>query len=152
MGIRLTLLGTILFATAPLSLGAQAEIPTSPRERDYYAWITSVATAPHQAITPGNDSTNSRRYRLVVLTSEIYNTVIVEEIIFGREACCARVRSAREVDLDALVRQFQLRGERAGFSIDSSLSPTAFRVRFMGRRFDISNVHRQRVTVVQVKP
>ena len=131
-------------------LPAQIDVPTRPRERDYYAWITQVVTAPHALIEPRDDTTNSRRFRMVVLTSEIYSTAILEEVRFGPEGCCARVSSAREIDLDSLARRFGHQGELAGLTVVDALSPTSFRVRFKGRAFDLTNVDRPRIRVAEI--
>jgi len=133
-------------------LAAQVDIPTTPRDRDYYAWITSIATAPHQLITPRTDTANSRRYRMVVLTSEIYSTVIVEEVRYGSEGCCARVVAARQVNLDSLARHFQMKGELAGFTVLSSPAPTIFRVRFKGRDFEVSRIDQPNVRFTEIRP
>ena len=133
-------------------LAAQVDIPTTPRERDYYAWITSITTAPHQLITPRTDTTNSRRYRMVVLTSEIYSTLILEEVRYGPEGCCARVVAAREVNLESLARHFQMKGSLAGFTVISSPGPTTFRVRFKGRDFEVSRIDQPNVRFTELRP
>ncbi|MFH0959040.1 MAG: hypothetical protein V1897_10095 [Pseudomonadota bacterium] len=48
----------------------------------------------------------SRTYRVVVTTSEIYNRVYIEEITSGDEGCCAKIVSVREINLEQLYRRF----------------------------------------------
>lgn len=152
--VRLTFLVVAVIAHLVPSLAhAQVEIRTRPRnQRDHYAWVTQLESGDHLPVpNASQDSSRSRRFRLAVLTSEIFSTILIEEVRYGVEACCARVASVREVDLSAMARHFGIRGELAGVRIIRSLSPTAFRINFRSRTFDLTNIDRPTITVTEVR-
>jgi len=134
------------------SLAPQVEISTRLRKQhDHYAWVTQLETGDHLPVpNSSQDSSRSRRFRLAVLTSEISSTILIEEVRYGVEACCARVVSVREVDLSEMAGHFGMRGELSGVHIIRSLSPTSFRISFRNRIFDLSNIDRETITVTQV--
>ena len=151
--VRFTLLVvSVLALVAPSLARAQVEIRTLPRnERDHYAWVTQLETGAHLPVPiDSRDSSRSRRFRLAVLTSEIFSTILIEEVRYGVEACCARVTSVRELDLSAMARQFEMGRELAGVRVVRSLSPTAFRISFRSRTFDLTNIDRPRITVTEI--
>jgi hypothetical protein len=132
---------------------AQVSVGTKVRpERDYLDWITQLETAPHTSLPPSSaDSARSKRYRLAVLTSEIYSTVLIEEVRFGDAGCCACVAVVRELDLDQMARAFSMRGEITGVRIVRPLSPTSFRITMHGRTFDLDDIDRPTVRVTEVR-
>ena len=134
-------------------LGAQVPVSTKAHAQgDYLAWVTQLETAPHISLPPAQaDSARSKRYRLAVLTSEIYSTVLIEEVRFGTEGCCARLASVRELDLAQMARGFGLRGEIAGVRVVRAQSPTSFQITMHGRTFDLQNIDESTIRVVEVR-
>jgi hypothetical protein len=130
---------------------AQVEIPTRLRDAlDHYAWVTQLETGDHITVRGESlDSARTRRFRLAILTSEVYSTIVIEEVRYGIEGSAARVASVREVDLSAIARHFKMGAAIMGARIVRSLAPTSFRVSVGGRVFDLSHVDRSTITVTE---
>ena len=124
-------------------------VRTIPQTRpDYYEWITSLSEGPAQSLAVDElAKVQARILRVVVLTSEIYNTVYIEEITIGREGCCRRLKSIRKLDLEDWAQQLKTKGELAGFRIVRWNTPTTAEVEFQGRAFVLSELDRARVRV-----
>ena len=115
---------------------------------DYYAWISALSVGPTEyTYGPNEQDTTGRTYRIAVLTSEIYNTVLIEEISEGQEGCCMKLVAVRELDLEALTEKFSLRGETSGFEVIRWLSPTSLEVSLLGHRFVVSELFMAEVLV-----
>ena len=91
-----------------------------------------------------------RAYRVVQLVSEIYDTVLIEEVALGHEGCCVKVKAVRRVDLDGFAKTFGFIGEIAGFRFLSWESGTSFRFRFHDREFIAAGLHKPRLAVDEV--
>jgi len=128
---------------------AEVLVRTIPHARaDYYEWITSLSEGPtYSLLVDELAEIQARIFRVVVLTSEIYNTVYIEEITTGREGCCRRLKSIRKLDLEDWAQQFKMKGELAGFRIVRWSTPTTAEVEFQGRAFVLTDLDRARVRV-----
>lgn len=111
------------------------EIPTHPRALDYYASITQLSMGSREYSRSPGDPEIGRQYRAAVLTSEIFSTLVIELVTTGEEGCCATVAWSRAVDTEALRGAFNIRGEFAGFIVDSWRSARSFQFSVQGRRF-----------------
>jgi len=131
----------------------QVSVGTKVRpDRDYVDWITQLETAPHMSMPPESaDSARSKRYRLAILTAEIYSTVLIEEVRFGDAGCCARIALVRELDLEQMTAAFRMQGEIAGVRVVRALSSTSFRITMHGRTFDLDDVDRLAIRVTEVR-
>src|SRR5438046_10151837 len=75
-----------------------AEVRVSPwKNRAYYAWIVFLSegpimwrSMPPKAAGEEPDSVG-RAYRVVQLVSEIYDTILIEEVTLGNEGCCKKI-------------------------------------------------------------
>ncbi|TMI24027.1 hypothetical protein E6H36_09325 [Candidatus Bathyarchaeota archaeon] len=131
-----------------------AEIRVSARKNhDYYAWIVFLSEGPitWRSIPPktaGEDPKSvGRAYRIVQLVSEIYDTILVEEVTLGNEGCCKKVSGVSEVDLDGFTKAFGFVGEISGFTFVKWESPTSFRFRFREREFVAAGLGRSSLTI-----
>jgi len=136
-----------------LPFGVQADsikkIATHPKEKaDYYPWITYLSQGPTDWLDEKSTSVvQGRAYRIVVLTSEIYDSVYIEEITSGDEGCCVSVTSIRKLDLDQLFSEFGIVGERTGFKLIRWLSPTSVEFSIHSRKFRMTNIADKQVEV-----
>ena len=127
-------------------------IPTTLRAtQDYYPWITALSSGPVQW-TSDEETEISRglAYRVVVLTSEIYDTVLLEEITLGNEGCCVALGTVRELDLRALADHFGLRGEMSGFRLTRWMGPDSFEFQLHRRTFGVDALGADSVKVHEV--
>jgi len=138
----------------PAHHAAAAEVRMSPwKDRDYYAWIVFLSEGPTmwREIPSPNRSEGpksvGRAYRVVQLVSEIYDTILVEEVTFGHEGCCKKVRSVTKIDLDAFAKAFGFVGEISGFEFIQWGSGTSFLFRFKGRLFLATGLGKPALTV-----
>jgi hypothetical protein len=135
-----------------------AEVRVSPwQNRDYYARIVFLSEGPitwrsTPPKTAGEEPTSvGRAYRVVHLISEIYDTVLVEEVTLGNEGCCKKVRGVSRVDLDGFAKAFGFVGEISGFEFVKWESETSFRFRFKGREFKATGLGNSRLTISEVR-
>ena len=147
-----------LLALAWLSSHAlAAEVRVSPwKSRDYYASIVFLSEGPitwrsTPPKTVGEDPTSvGRGYRVVQLISEIYDTLLVEEVTLGDEGCCKKVMRVSRVDLDGFAKAFGFIGEISGFEFVKWESETSFRFRFKGREFKATGLGNPKLTISEV--
>ena len=85
--------------------------------------------------TSTQDSIRGRRYRVAVLTSEIFSTVIIELVTYGPEGCCAKLAWSRQADMETLRRSFHLGMELAGLVVTAWRSDRSFEFTLQKRRF-----------------
>lgn len=145
-----------LVAHCIIGAGASAEvshsIPAPISERSAgrnYAWISFMTLGPASEIKGGTDEVASRRLRVVVTLSEIYNSLSIEELTFGEENCCVRVATSRSVSLESFMDAFGMHGEVQGCEFDKWLSPSSFAFTFQERRFILTNAGAADVSVVE---
>jgi len=115
---------------------------------NHYPWITFLSEGPIDWFE--NDETakvQGRAFRVVVLTSEIYNTIYLEEITLGREGCCKRLAQIRKFNLEVFAKEFGFIGELSGFEVIRWVTPTSFEFRFREYSFLMSGINRSRVKV-----
>jgi hypothetical protein len=86
----------------------------------------------------------------VHLVSEIYDTVLIEEVTFGSEGCCKKVRNVRKVDLEAFAKAFDMVGEISGFEFLNWGVDDSFRFRFKGREFHASGLGKSPLTISEL--
>jgi hypothetical protein len=133
----------------PLACAAESRIPTKPADTtDYYPWIRELSSGPAKWQDESeSDASAGQMNRVAVLVSEIFNTVLLEELTFGDEGCCATIRRVRELDLEAFVRRFGFQGEISGFQLGPWLGPDAIQFSFKERRFRLDGLGRDTVCV-----
>lgn len=147
-----------LVVLAWLSPDAQAaEIRVSPwKSRDYYASIVFLSEGPitWRSMPPkvaGEEPKSvGRAYRIVQLVSEIYDTILIEEVTLGNEGCCRKVRGVSQIDLDGFVKAFGFAGEISGFQFVKWESESSFRFRFKDREFTAAGLGKSRLTISEV--
>lgn len=86
---------------------------------------------------------------MLVLTSEVYDQILIEEVRLGAEGCCAQLVAVYEVPSDDLERHFRLGGEFSGVRIVDAPSSTKFRFTIKGRMFQMHVLSLQKVRVTE---
>jgi hypothetical protein len=142
------------FTMAPAQAGEYVNTSIQ-KTADYYVWITMLS--PGEKIWNnlsdkdyerlGEKAIAARQFRIAVTTSEIYNTVYLEEITEGPEGCCRKFVKIRQLDLNDMQKKFNLRGELAGFEVYYWTSPTSFKFKLQDRTFDLSGLDKLKVFV-----
>ncbi len=123
-------------------------IPTSPAKANYYPWITFLSEGPVDWFAKDESApVQGRPYRLVITTSEIYNSIYIEMVTLGGEGCCKKLKTVRKFDLDAFASAYKFIGEQAGFEFIEWLSPTSLVFRYQEREFVMSDIGKERVSV-----
>jgi hypothetical protein len=130
-------------------LAQEIEVPTqTAKYADHYPWITFLSEGPIDWFEKDETAkVQGRAFRVVVLTSEIYNTIYLEEITLGREGCCKRLAQIRKFNLEVFAKGFGFIGELSGFEVIRWVTPTSFEFRFRERSFLMSEINRSRVKV-----
>jgi hypothetical protein len=138
----------LLVLLASTATAGSVFVSTEPAKANYYQWITFLSEGPIDWFEENeNAKVQGRAYRVVVLVSEIYNTVYLEEVTFGSEGCCKEVLSTRRFDLKAFTSAFGFKGELSGFEFVQWLSPTSFVFRYHERNFVMSAINKAKVKV-----
>ena len=122
---------------------------------DYYVWITalSVGEKIRTNISEmnqeklGKKAIDARQFRVAVTTSEIYNSVYLEEITHGPEGCCLKFAKIRKLDLHDMQKKFKLQGELSGFEVSYWTSPTSFKFKIHNRTFELSDLDKTKVYI-----
>lgn len=95
----------------------------------------SVNVSPEPSENERDRVARTKRLRLVVYRSEVYQSVRIETLAEGLEGCCARVTSARALDLEAFANHFGFKGEATGFTFVGWISPQAFTFSYQAKLF-----------------
>ncbi len=84
---------------------------------------------------PFDENIESEAYRVLVTTSEIYNSIFIDRVVFGTETCCKRVDKTWEIDSFELSEKLELRGEFTGFKFIQWNSTNEFIFEIKRQRF-----------------
>ncbi len=122
---------------------------------DYYAWVSELKTGPSESAklsdeeyeTKPHDIPRGRHFRVAALTSEIYSSAYIEEVVFGYEGCCKRVAHIWKFDLEELFDQFKLKGDLAGFTLVKWEDPRSFQFRLQGALYRASGLGTNQIKV-----
>lgn len=87
---------------------------------------------------------------MVITTSEIYNSVYIEEITRGPEGCCLELREARKIDLEEFRNKFSLIGETSGFRVLGWNSPRSFNFSIHDRKFKVTKVGSASIDITEM--
>jgi hypothetical protein len=128
--------------------GGKIFVDTTVSNSDYYPWITKMEIGPIDWVYESEDVAG-RAYRVVVTTSEIYNSMYFEEITIGDEGCCVKVSSTRMFEIEQFAKKAGLKGELASLRFVEWLSPTSFKFKFHNRSFILRNVEKKIVSVME---
>ena len=124
--------------TFSLVNGQTVELELKPVTKDYYAWLTSLNEGPVDWLDEPEGEVEGRAYRTCITTSEIYNSLYVEEVTFGTEGCCKRISSKKELDLHELFNKFGLTGEVANVEFSQWVDHSTFELEIQDQLFSIS--------------
>jgi hypothetical protein len=138
----------LTFALMAGVTSAQSVVINTTPEKASYPWITQLSQGPIDWFEKDENATvQGRAYRVVVLVSEIYYTVLIEQVTLGREGCCKKVARSRQVDLSAFVAKYQFAGELTGFKFVRWVGPTSFVFSYKEREFVMSEINQTKVKI-----
>jgi hypothetical protein len=149
MKSTLHLVALLFLALSPVAAFAKpVAIPTKPANANYYPWITQLSQSPIDWFAKDTSAKiQGRAYRVVVLLTDIYNSVYFEQVTFGTEGCCKAIASVRQFDIKAFSAKFGFTGELTGFRFMRWLSPTSFIFRYQDRLFMMAAIDEPEVQV-----
>jgi hypothetical protein len=134
-----------------------AEVRVSAwKNRGYYASIVFLSEGPiaWRSTPPKSEGEEpnsvGHAYRVVQLVSEIYDTILLEEVTLGNEGCCKKIVGVSKVDLDGFAKAFGFIGEISGFEFLRWESEISFRFRFKGREFIAAGLGKSILTISEV--
>jgi len=122
----------IAFGFSLLTHGQTAELNLNPVNKDYYAWITSLNEGPIKWLEEPEKDVEGEAYRICITTSEIYNSLYIEQVTFGMEGCCKKIVSKKELDLYKLFEIYQLTGEIANVEFRTWIDFKTFQLNIKG--------------------
>ncbi len=142
-----------LFAT--ISAAQSGLVPTSKAVAGtIYPWITFMTQgpaeyAPTSSVRDADEGEDtSYSYRVLITTSEIYNSIYFEKIQLGSEGCCAKVLWTRALDMNKFDSVVQGKGERSGLQFIKWLSPTSFQFSLHENVFNVIDISKKTVKIV----
>lgn len=103
--------------------------------KNYYNYITYL--------TAGSSSESGKiykAYRVIIVTSEIYDDLIIETLTMGEEGGDIKIVDKREIDIDAFWHAFNLKGEIAGLKFVKWLSTDSFVLDAQDKKLLFSNI------------
>ena len=142
---------SLLLAICLASFASFAEsvsVPTLPEKAAAYPWVTFLSQGPIDWFAKNESAkVQGQAYRAVILTGEIYSTVLIERVTLGTEGCCKKVTWVRQFDLKYFSEKYGFIGELAGFEFVRWLGPTSFVFRYRERNFVMSEINKPLVKV-----
>lgn len=111
---------------------------------DIYPWISFMTEGPS---IEREESETFEFFRLVITTSEIYNSIYFEKCSQGLEGGGRRIEWKRLIDDDALSQKFSMRGEFAGVTLVGWRGWNTVVLNIHGDKYIFKNIENELVTV-----
>lgn len=122
-----------VFTTIAASAQEVSIKTTDVSKENYYNIITYL--------NEGEPTDNGKVYRVVISTSEIYDSLIIETLTMGEEGGNVKVINRRKVDLENLWSVFHLTGEISGLKFIKWINPTSFSLKIANKIFVFKNIN-----------
>lgn len=133
---------------------------TTLNNHNYYPWITFLTEGQHISIDYEPEMEDSLfitknavasfAFRVVITTSEIYNSIIIEKINFGPEGSNARIGNIKELNINEFQDKLKIKGELAGFEFDKWINSSSFIIKRSDRNFSFSDIDKNFITVEEI--
>ena len=94
--------------------------------KEYYQDITFLTEGKSNLTNKNTDKESVIAYRLIIITSEIFDNLIIEKVSYGSEGGNKQIISKRKVDIDSLWHLFNLKGEISGIEFLKWISWNSF--------------------------
>jgi hypothetical protein len=127
---------------------------------DYYNWITILDEGPRifidyepeqeDSFFINKDAVVSYSYRVIITTSEIYNSIYIEKVIFGIEGSNARISKIKKINMDEFQAKFKIKGEIAGFELEKWINEKIFLIKRNDRKFKFSAIDQPNIIVEEI--
>ena len=126
-------------------IGQSISVNSYPKEFNE-KFYTSIEFMTSGEIIWQKESEEGISYRVVILRSEIYNSLDIEEIRHGI-LNPLKINFIKNIDLYALFRKFELKGEISDVKFDSWVNATTCVLKIKGKRYELSNFDKRLITV-----
>lgn len=117
--------------------------------KDYYTSITYLSEGAINWTENKQGDQQGTAFRVVILTWEIYDNIIIEKVSYGSEGGGKKITSRRKVDLDSFWSTFNLKGEIAGVEFLDWVNWNAFRIEIGGNTYLIKDIALPTVKVIR---
>ncbi|WKK82935.1 hypothetical protein [Marivirga arenosa] len=147
--MRILIIITLFITSFNSASGQIVKADLEPVEKDYYAWITSLNEGPIEWLTVSTNDIDAKAYRIVITTSEIYNSLYVETVVFGNEGCCKRIVAKHQIDLYDLFSKLKMSGEITNIEFTKWLNNGEFEMNIQDQSYLLS-IEEDHVEVSQI--
>ena len=111
--------------------------------KDDYTNITFLSEGDYKTIKEQETA-----FRVVIITSEIYDQLLIEKVTFGDEGGNKKIANKKFIDLTELWKVFNLKGEIGGMKFINWLSWDSFEIEILEEIYIFRNIGN---TLVDVK-
>ena len=118
-------------------------------EKNIYPWITFLSEGNKTWLKMSTkEGITSFANRVIITTSEIYNTIYFEKVTFGEEGCCKQVEYIVEFDLQSFANKYFIGGELTGFHFMSWQKDGSFDFEMKNQKFNVQ-ISKEKVLVTK---
>ena len=132
------------------SFAQQHRIDLSDTDGSYYTSLVYLEKGPTQWFDKSQGEVRGSAWRVGIVISESNSVIIIEQITYGIEGCCAKVVSAKKLDMDMLWKKLGLRGEQTGVEFAAWMSADSFVLRLQGCGYQVKSIQNEQVVVFKV--
>lgn len=119
--------------------------------KEYYLDITFLSEGEFQPQKTKNRTENDIAFRVVILTSEIYNTLVLEKVSYGSEGGNKHIINKRKVDLSQIWTEFKLTGEITDLEFIKWLTWDSFEIKIQELTYIFKNISLSTIDVQRKK-
>ncbi len=95
------------------------------------------------------EEVTSFAFRVIVTTSEIYDSMYFEKVTYGQEGCCKKIEYIKQFDMMQFAKEFSLEGELSGLKFIKWQKDHSFDFEIQGHRFNIQ-ISKEKVLVNKI--
>jgi hypothetical protein len=117
-------------------------------DADIYPWITFLSENESQF--ESENQTSVECFRVVITTSEIYNSLYIEKVIMGEEGGGKKIAWRRMLNEDDMRIHLELKGEFAGIQFIAWTGNDSFKFSMHGRTFEVSQLNGQLYQILEL--
>lgn len=131
------------------SLGQECTIRTLQKsDQDYYTEITFLSEGATNWTEDKSGNEIGIAFRLVIVTSEIYDAIYLEKVSFGSEGGGKKILWKRLLNTDDLIQNFNITGEFSGVEFIKWMSWSSFELQIQNKKILFQNIDSDKIIVV----
>ncbi len=147
MRIILTFFCLIIFLQV---FGQVKKIKTSDyTEKQYYTDITFLSEGEFSPKIAANNVDRQTAFRVIITTSEIYNTLIFEKVSYGSEGGNKQILTKRKVDLEQIWTEFKLTREITSLEFIKWLTWDSFEIKILDSNYIFKDISSGTINVTK---